>query len=69
MLYTMVVLTYCAGLRIGELVRLTLADVHLDDDSIEIRESKFFKYAAPLAMSALCLATANLRSGNKNRSA
>jgi integrase/recombinase XerD len=43
MLYTMVVLTYCAGLRIGELVRLTLADVHLDDDSIEIRESKFFK--------------------------
>jgi integrase/recombinase XerD len=43
MLYTMVVLTYCAGLRIGELVRLTLADVHLEDDSIEIRESKFFK--------------------------
>jgi integrase/recombinase XerD len=43
MLYTMVVLTYCAGLRIGELVRLTLADVYLDDDSIEIRESKFFK--------------------------
>jgi integrase/recombinase XerD len=43
MLYTMMVLTYCAGLRIGELVRLTLADVHLEDDSIEIRESKFFK--------------------------
>ena len=43
MLYTMIVLTYCAGLRIGELVRLTLADVHLDDDSIEIRKSKFFK--------------------------
>ena len=43
MLYTMVVLTYCAGLRIGELVRLALADVHLDDDSIEVRESKFFK--------------------------
>jgi integrase len=43
MLYTMMVLTYCAGLRIGELVRLTLADVHLEDDTIEIRESKFFK--------------------------
>jgi integrase/recombinase XerD len=43
MLYTMMVLTYCAGLRIGELVRLTLADVHLEDDSVEIRESKFFK--------------------------
>jgi integrase/recombinase XerD len=43
MLYTMIVLTYCAGLRIGELVRLTLADVHLEDDSIEIHESKFFK--------------------------
>jgi integrase len=43
MLYTMMVLTYCAGLRIGELVRLNLADVHLEDDSIEIHESKFFK--------------------------
>jgi integrase/recombinase XerD len=43
MLYTMVVLAYCAGLRIGELVRLTLDDLHFDDDSIEIRESKFFK--------------------------
>lgn len=42
-LYTMLVLAYCAGLRIGEIARLTLADVHLDDRAIEIRESKFFK--------------------------
>jgi integrase/recombinase XerD len=43
MLYTMVVLMYCAGLRIGELVRLDLADVHFEDNTVEIRESKFFK--------------------------
>jgi integrase len=42
-LYTMVLLTYCAGLRIGELVRLTLADVDLVNDTIEIRGTKFFK--------------------------
>jgi integrase len=42
-LYTMVLLTYCAGLRIGELVRLTLADVDLENDTLEIRGTKFFK--------------------------
>jgi integrase len=36
-LYTMVVLAYCAGLRVGEIVRLTLADLHLQDGTIEIR--------------------------------
>jgi integrase len=49
-LYTMVVLAYCAGLRVGEIVRLTLADVNLQDGTIEIRETKFFKHRRlPLA--------------------
>ncbi|HUQ90431.1 MAG TPA: tyrosine-type recombinase/integrase [Bryobacteraceae bacterium] len=49
-LYTMVVLAYCAGLRLGEIVRLTLADVNLQDGMIEIRETKFFKHRRlPLA--------------------
>lgn len=42
-LYTMVVLAYCAGLRLGEIVGLTLADVNLQDGTIEIRETKLFK--------------------------
>jgi len=42
-LYTMGVLAYCAGLRLGEIVGLTLADVNLQDGTIEIRETKFFK--------------------------
>lgn len=42
-LYTMIVLAYCAGLRLGEFVRLTLDDVHLDTGEIAIRETKFFK--------------------------
>jgi integrase/recombinase XerD len=49
-LYTMVVLAYCAGLRVGEIVRLTLADVNLQEGTIEIRETKFFKHRRlPLA--------------------
>ena len=49
-LYTMVVLAYCAGLRVGEIVRLTLADLNLQDGTIEIRETKFFKHRRlPLA--------------------
>jgi integrase/recombinase XerD len=42
-LYTMALLAYCAGLRVGEIVALTLADVNLQDGTIEIRETKFFK--------------------------
>lgn len=41
--YTMIVLGYCAGLRLGELVRLDLDDVHLDAGEIAVRETKFFK--------------------------
>lgn len=42
-LFTMVVLAYCAGLRLGEIVGLTLGDVNLQDGTIEIRDTKFFK--------------------------
>jgi integrase len=52
--YLMVVLALCAGLRLGELARLTLADVHLDDGTIEIRGTKFFKSRRlPLAPTVL----------------
>jgi len=56
-LYTMIVLAYCAGLRIGEVVALTVGDVDIDNDTIEIRGTKFFKSRrlplAPSVMSAL----------------
>jgi integrase/recombinase XerD len=39
----MILLAYCAGLRIGELARLTLADVDLKENIIQIRNTKFFK--------------------------
>jgi len=39
----MLVLGYCAGLRIGELARLNLGDVDLQSGTITIRETKFFK--------------------------
>lgn len=53
-LYTMLVLAYCAGLRLGEIVGLTLADVHWQDETINIRETKFFKSRRlPLAPSVM----------------
>jgi integrase len=39
----MLVLAYCAGLRIGEIVRLNVGDFDIDDRVIEIRGTKFFK--------------------------
>lgn len=39
----MLALTYCAGLRLGELVNLNIGDVDLSDETIEIRDTKFFK--------------------------
>jgi integrase/recombinase XerD len=41
--YTMLLLAYCAGLRRGELARLDLGDVDLQDGTITIRQTKFFK--------------------------
>jgi len=57
MLYTMLVLAYCAGLRLGEIVHLNVGDIHLGDETIDIRDSKFFKSRrlplAPSVMAAL----------------
>ena len=56
-LFTMMTLAYCAGLRGGEIVRLTLGDVDLQGEAIDIRESKLFKHRrvplAPGVMAAL----------------
>ena len=56
-LYTMLVLAYCAGLRIGEIVRLSLGDIDFRDETIDIRDTKFFKSRrlplAPSVISAL----------------
>jgi len=53
-LCVMVILAACAGLRLGELARLTLGDVDLTDGTIEIRETKFFKSRRlPLAPSVV----------------
>jgi integrase len=50
----MLVLAYCAGLRLGEIARLRIGDVRLDQGVIEIRETKFFKTRhLPLSPSAL----------------
>lgn len=53
-LYTMLVLAYCAGLRLGEIVGLELKDIALAEAAIEIRDTKFFKSRRlPLSPSAL----------------
>jgi integrase len=39
----MLAVGYCAGLRIGEIARLSLGDVDLQVGTITIRETKFFK--------------------------
>jgi integrase len=42
-LHMMLVLGYCAGLRIGEIVHLNVGDFNGEDRTIEIRGTKFFK--------------------------
>ena len=39
----MVILGYCAGLRLGELTRLALADFRPEEGTLEVRNTKFFK--------------------------
>jgi len=53
-LRTMLILAYCAGLRLGEIARLTIGDVRIEEGVIEIRETKFFKTRhLPLSPSAV----------------
>jgi len=50
----MLILAYCAGLRVGEIVRLKLQDLDLAEGSIEVRNTKFFKSRRlPLSSSAV----------------
>ena len=42
-MHTMFMLAYCAGLRLGEILRLNVSDVLVADAAIEIRNTKFFK--------------------------
>ncbi|MDQ6707405.1 MAG: tyrosine-type recombinase/integrase [Acidobacteriota bacterium] len=52
-LYTMLVMAYCAGLRIGEIAGLELRDIDLTEGTIEVRDTKFFKSRRlPLSPSA-----------------
>ena len=65
-LYTMLVLAYCAGLRVGELARLTLADIDMRAGTIAIRETKFFKSRVlPLSDSAMAALRAFLEARRK----
>jgi len=56
-MHTMFMLAYCAGLRLGEILRLNVSDVLVLDAAIEIRNTKFFKSRrlplAPSTFSAL----------------
>lgn len=53
-LYTMFILAYCGGLRLGEIVGLELKDIDLVEGIIDIRDTKFFKSRRiPLSPSAL----------------
>ena len=54
-LYTMLVLAYCAGLRLAEIVGLKLGDLDLNADCIEVRDTKFFK-SRRLPLSATAMA-------------
>jgi integrase len=53
-LYTMLVVAYCAGLRLSEIVGLELQDVDLNEGAIDVRDTKFFKSRRlPLSSSAV----------------
>jgi len=55
-LYTMLVVAYCAGLRLGEIVGLELRDIDLQEGTIEVRDTKFFKSRRlPLSSSAVAV--------------
>ncbi len=50
MFRTLVLLLYGSGLRVGEVLRLTMPNVDLIDRVIIVRDTKFFNYAAFVAM-------------------
>jgi integrase len=53
-LHTMLVLAYCAGLRVGEIASLKFEDLDLTAGTIDVRNTKFFKARRlPLSSSVL----------------
>lgn len=53
-LFTMLVVAYCAGLRLAEIVGLELRDVDFGEGTLEVRDTKFFKSRRlPLSSSAV----------------
>lgn len=61
-LHAMITLAYCAGLRLGEIVSLTLGDLDPEAGLLEIRDTKFFKSRRlPLAPSAIKVLSGYLR--------
>jgi integrase len=60
-LVAMLALASCAGLRIGEIASLTLADLDVEDATVEIRDTKFFKSRRlPLAPGVLAVVSSYL---------
>ena len=65
-LHTMLVLGYCAGLRIGEIVGLELKDIDLNAGTIEVRDTKFFKSRLlPLSPDAAAAVQAYMKAREK----
>jgi integrase len=65
-LYMMLVLAYCAGLRLAEIVGLKFGDVDLDADCIEVRDTKFFKSRRlPLSASVMAALRDYLKARSK----
>jgi integrase len=54
-LYMMLVLAYCAGLRLAEIVELKMSDLDLAAECIEVHDTKFFK-SRRLPLSATAMA-------------
>jgi len=65
-LYCMITLAYCAGLRLAEFVDLEMQDVNLVENTIEVRDSKFFKSRClPLSSSAMAVLRTYLAARSK----
>ena len=67
----MLALAYCAGLRLGEIVRLNVCDVDLADRTINIRDTKFFKsrrlpLSASVVVALQCYLAARYQAGAPN---
>jgi integrase/recombinase XerD len=62
----MLVLGYCAGLRMGEIVGLELKDIDLKAGTIEVRDTKFFKSRLlPLSSDAVTALQAYMKAREK----